>query len=174
MVEAVYRLYQFWGVEARNNYSPTFVIAFDESLSLTDSLREGMLDDDGVSLYVELRRAIRLIEIPSFWALFVAPAGKFHLFSPAPQYEASTRVTKRLMQTFPPITEVEMDGWAERVPCDGSWTLARVASTYNMAHLGRALYVCMCLSTLPSDLVALLPDSPPATITEATRFKQPS
>ena len=114
-----------------------FIISFDESHGLTDTLRER--GDDGVSFYPELRRAIRQMRrTPSLWVLFLATSGKF---SPDTQYERSDRLAGDFIGTFPPITEIPMDQWAQDVPCDGTWSLDRIASTYNIAHLGRALYV---------------------------------
>lgn len=128
-----------------------FIISFDESHGLTDTLRER--GDDGVSFYPELRRAIRQMRrTPSLWVLFLATSGKFHLFSPDRQYERSDRLVKDLLRTFPPITEVEMDKWAQHVPCDGTWSLDRIASTYNISHLGRALYVFHSSLVLRCDL----------------------
>ena len=115
---------------------PLFIISFDESYGLTEPLcGQG---DDGISFYLELLRAIRQMNVPSFWVLFLATSGKF---SPDTQYERPDRLAGDFIGTFPPITEIAMDQWAQDVPCDGTWSLDRIASTYNIAHLGRALYV---------------------------------
>ncbi|KAA1476428.1 hypothetical protein DENSPDRAFT_510994 [Dentipellis sp. KUC8613] len=41
---------------------------------------------------------------------------------------------------FLPITEIGFDEFADRVADDGTWRLQRLASTYHIAHLGRALF----------------------------------
>ena len=114
---------------------PHIVICWDESHSLTQ-YPEGQR----WSIYSELRRALRTIIESSFISIFLSTAGKFHNFSPSPQYEPSARVMARTLEMLPPITTVGFDEFAEMVDfIKEDWSLDRIASTHYMVHLGRAL-----------------------------------
>jgi len=87
-----------------------------------------------------LRRALRTIKDLSFISVFLSTTGKFHYFSPSAEYDSSMRVMSRNLRMLPPITEVGFDLFAEKVDCiNEKWPLQRIASTYQIVHLGRAL-----------------------------------
>ena len=89
--------------------------------------------------FSQLRRALRIILPFSYISIFLSTAGKFHQFSPSPEFESSNRVIFGEFKMLPPITEVSFDQFAEKVDYTKGWSLARVASTHHIAHLGRAL-----------------------------------
>jgi hypothetical protein len=114
---------------------PHVVICWDESHSLTEY-------PTGVrwSIYSELRRALRVILDSSFISIFLSTAGKFHNFSPSPEYEPSARLMNHVPEMLPPITMVGFDEFAERVDfIKQTWSLCHIASTHHIVHLGRAL-----------------------------------
>lgn len=118
-----------------SDISPHVVICWDESHSLLESLPE-----ETWTRFFELQRALRTINDLSFISVFLSTTGKFHYFSPSPEYEQSMRLMTQKLHLLPPITEVGFDLFAEKVDCvNEEWPLQRVASTYQIVHLGRAL-----------------------------------
>ena len=94
------------------------------------------------TVFSVLRRALRTIRDVPFISIFLSTAGKSDCFSPSPlaEYDTSARLMHRTLLMLPPITEVDFDQFAEKVDCTKEkWTLARIASTHQMVHLGRAL-----------------------------------
>lgn len=111
------------------------VILWDEAHSLTDEI-----NNESWTRFSELRRSLRKIRSQPFFSVFLSTAGKFHLFLPDTQFEASRRISTRTLQLFSPITEVGFDQFAIKVKSTGQLsTLREVASTNHMAHLGRSL-----------------------------------
>jgi len=114
---------------------PHVVICWDESQSLTE-----YPVGERWSIYSELRRALRAILDTSFISIFLSTAGKFHNFSPSPEYEPSARLMTHVLEMPPPITMVGFDEFAEKVDfIKQTWSIDRIASTHHMVHLGRAL-----------------------------------
>jgi hypothetical protein len=114
---------------------PHVVICWDESHSLTE-----YPVGQRWSIYSELRRALRSILGSSFISIFLSTAGKFHNFSPSPEYEPSARLMTHALEMLPPITLVGFDQFAERVDfIREELSLHRIASTHYIVHLGRAL-----------------------------------
>lgn len=111
------------------------LINFDEAHSLTDQIRVGC----SWTRFSVLRRALRALNDVPFFTIFLSTAGQFHNFNLHREDEVSQRMQDGTLTAFQPITAVGFDQFAERVAIDGTWNLARLASTYHMAHLGRAL-----------------------------------
>ncbi|KAF8892397.1 hypothetical protein CPB85DRAFT_245436 [Mucidula mucida] len=128
VVSAAEALCRFLGPDKKSN--PTILLCFDEAHELTAST---------LSRFSELRRALQLIRHLPIWTIFLSTAGKFHLFTPELHMESSSRIASKSLHTYPVITETGFDEFAEPV-ASGSKTLSRIASTYHMAHLGRALF----------------------------------
>ena len=114
---------------------PHVVICWDESHSLTE-----YPVGERWSIYSELQRALRAILDSSFISIFLSTAGKFHNFSPSPEYDPCARSMTHVLEMLPPITMVGFDEFAERVDfIKEELSLRRIASTHHMVHLGRAL-----------------------------------
>ena len=113
---------------------PHVVLCWDESHSLVEPVQDAKW-----TRFSELRRALRTIREVSFISIFLSTAGKFHYFSPSPEYDMSARLMHEEFRMLPPITEVSFDQFAEKVDFVEKWPLARIASTHQIAHLGRAL-----------------------------------
>ena len=111
------------------------VICWDESHSLTDIVING----ESWTCFSELRRSLRKIRRLPIFSVFLSTAGKFHPFSPDVQFEPSNRIATLNLELFSPITEVGFDEFAIKVNSTSGLSLAEVASTYRMAHFGRAL-----------------------------------
>ena len=110
---------------------PHVVICWDESHSLIDPVA-----GEAWTIFSELRRALRTIKESSIISVFLSTAGKFHSFSPSPEYDPSMRLMTRKLKMLPPITEVSFDLFAEKVDCiKEEWTLQRIASTHQIVHL---------------------------------------
>ena len=115
--------------------SPHVVICWDESHCLV-----APRPDQRWNTFSELWRALRTLRDSSFISIFLSTAGKFHDFSPSRVNEASERLQRDEFKMLPPITEVSFDLFAEKMDCIGEeWSLARIASTHQIVHLGRAL-----------------------------------
>ena len=119
-----------------DDISPTVVICWDESHSLINPVPNKLW-----TIFSELQRALRTIKELSFISVFLSTVGKFHHFSPSPEYDPSARLMHSQLKMLPPITEVCFDQFAKKVDCKEKWELKKVASTHHMAHLGRALWV---------------------------------
>jgi len=113
---------------------PHVVICWDESHSLVEPVANARW-----TIFSQLRRALRTILRYSFISIFLSTTGKFHYFSPSPEYDMSARLMHEELRMLPPITEVSFDQFAEKVDFVEKWPLARIASTHQIAHLGRAL-----------------------------------
>ena len=112
------------------------VICWDESHSLVEAVPNARW----TRYYSQLRRALRTIKDVSFISIFLSTTGKFHYFSPSPEFEASARLMYEEPRMLPPITEVGFDQFAQKVDyVNDEWTLERIASTYQIVHYGRAL-----------------------------------
>jgi hypothetical protein len=121
--------------ERKSDHSPQVVISWDESHSLLVPV--GQEEWTGFS---ELRRALRMIRELPIISVFLSTNGKFYEFSPAAEYDPSFRLRHGGFESLHPITEVGFDQFAEKVDCTKEgWMLARIASTHQIAHLGRAL-----------------------------------
>lgn len=111
------------------------VICWDESHSLINPV-----PGETWTRFSELRRTLRTIKHLSIISVFLSTAWKFHSFSPSPEVDPSMRIMTRRFKMLPPITEVGLDQFAEKVDCiTKQWTLQSIASTYHIVHLGRAL-----------------------------------
>ncbi|KAI0290147.1 hypothetical protein BC826DRAFT_1028338, partial [Russula brevipes] len=122
--------------ERKSSDSPQVVISWDESHSLLEPVGQAKW-----TIFSELRRALRMIKEEPIISVFLSTGGKFHESSPAAEYDPSFRLLHGGFESLPPITEVGFDQFAEKVDCTKeAWTLARIASTHQMAHLGRALF----------------------------------
>ncbi|KAI0302586.1 hypothetical protein BC826DRAFT_422138 [Russula brevipes] len=122
--------------ERKSNDSPQVVISWDESHSLLQPIGKAKW-----TIFSELRRALRTIEEEPILSVFLSTVGNFEDFSPATKYDPSMRLSDGDLESLPPITEVSFDQFAEKVDCiKETWMLARIASTHQMAHLGRALF----------------------------------
>ncbi|TFY52771.1 hypothetical protein EVG20_g10410 [Dentipellis fragilis] len=97
---------------------PLFVISFDGASSLTQPIR-GEFD----SRFPELCDALRSLARFPFFSVFLSTDPNIPPSCP-----------------FPPITETGFDEFADRAADDGSWSLQRLASTYQITHLGRSLF----------------------------------
>lgn len=113
---------------------PHVVICWDESHDLVEPVLNMRW-----TRFSELQRALRTIKDLSFISVFLSTNGKFHHFSPSPEYDPSMRVMSGEYRMLPPITEVSFDQFAEVDWVKEKWSLQRVASTYQIVHLGRAL-----------------------------------
>ena len=116
---------------------PLLLISFDEAHSLTDEIR-----DRGTKTWTRftaLGLALRSLHHEPFFAIFLSTAGKLRSVHPHLEMHHSFRVQGFTLGVFPPVTAVGFDEFADRVSIDGTWTLTRLASTYHMTHLGRAL-----------------------------------
>lgn len=114
---------------------PHVVLCWDESHSLVEPVRNAKW-----TRFSQLRCALRTLLHASFISIFLSTAGKFHYFSPSPEYDPSARLMYEELRMLPPITEVSFDQFAEKVDCVKEvWPLERIASTHQIAHLGRAL-----------------------------------
>ena len=110
--------------------SPFVVICWEESHSLVEPVSNYQW-----TLFSELQYALRTIREVPFISVFVSTAPKFHLNHPTILESANCQ-----FKMFPPITEFGFDQFAENVDCiKEEWSLARIASTHQMVHLGRAL-----------------------------------
>ena len=115
--------------------SPHVVICWDESHCLVDPVANRPWNT-----FSELRCALRTLRDSSFISIFLSMVGKFHDFSPNCANEMSERLQRDEFEMLPPITEVAFDLFADKVDCiNEEWSLARIASTHQMVHLGRAL-----------------------------------
>ncbi|KAA1471223.1 hypothetical protein DENSPDRAFT_99917 [Dentipellis sp. KUC8613] len=114
---------------------PLLVLSFDEAHSLTEPIKY-----KSWTRFSELCRGLRAINKMPFFAIFLSTAGKFRPFSPHHDFDPSNRIRLLDHDLFEPITEVGFDDFAERISEDGTWHLGRLASTYHIAHLGRALF----------------------------------
>jgi hypothetical protein len=114
---------------------PHVVICWDESHSLIEAVPNARW-----TIFSQLRRALRTIRDVSFISIFLSTTGKFHYFSPSPEFETSARLMYEELRMLPPITEVGFDQFAQMVDyVNEEWTLERIASTHQMVHYGRAL-----------------------------------
>ena len=137
VVEVAARIIELLDPGRKKNPSPHVVICWDESHCLVER-RPGA--NQQWNTFSELRRALRTLRDSSFISIFLSTAGKFHDFSPSRTNEASERLQRDEFKMLPPITEVNFDLFAEKVDCIGEeWSLARIASTHQIVHLGRAL-----------------------------------
>jgi hypothetical protein len=119
----------------RKSDSLQVVICWDESHTLLQQAWKGKW-----TAYSELRRALRMIKEEPIISVFLSTVGKFDEFTPSAEYNPSFRLSNGDLESPPPITEVGFDLFAKKVDCiEEMWTLARIASTHQMAHLGRAL-----------------------------------
>lgn len=113
------------------------LINFDEAHSLTEPIVDKSSKAE-LTRFLVLRRALRSLNFEPFFALFLSTAAKFRSFTPRVSRDSS-QIYKAILIVYPPITSVGFDEFADRVSIDGSWTLTRLASTYHITHLGRAL-----------------------------------
>ncbi|KAI0310213.1 hypothetical protein OF83DRAFT_1272611 [Amylostereum chailletii] len=112
------------------------VICMDEAHKLTDSIHSVEWNR-----FTELRRPLRKIRHQPFATVFLSTTGSFHKFSQDNADETSSRLRRKKLALFDPITEVGFDQFAVKVLVgDSKWTLDRLASTHHIAHLGRALF----------------------------------
>ena len=113
------------------------MICWDESHCLVEP---APTVDRPWTTFSELRRALRTLRDVSFISIFLSTAGKFHDFSSGGMHDPSARVARDEFKMLPPITEVNFDLFAQKVDCiKEEWSLARIASTHQIVHLGRAL-----------------------------------
>ncbi|KAI9057967.1 hypothetical protein FKP32DRAFT_1289000, partial [Trametes sanguinea] len=115
------------------------VLYFDEAQLLT---RSGTLDSQA-TLFPDVRRALRLVRTHPIFALFLSTVGKLEQFSPPSQLESSDRIVRLELVPLEPIVWTPFDVFARRITKDKVWTLAEVASTDHIAHLGRPLFSAM-------------------------------
>ncbi|KAF8875860.1 hypothetical protein CPB84DRAFT_1796248 [Gymnopilus junonius] len=114
---------------------PLMVICWDDANFLNDQI-----PNVPWTLFSGLRRALRTIRDFPFFSIFVTTAYNLEFVPPPPAYGPSSRISFLVLDPYAPITEVGFDEFASKVDSKGSWTLAQVASTYHMAHLGRPLF----------------------------------
>ncbi|KAJ7695800.1 hypothetical protein B0H17DRAFT_1178248 [Mycena rosella] len=132
-LKAACDLLQYLDPQGLLREEPIVLLCFDESHSLTEAI-----PGQPWTYFSELRRVLRNIrELPIF-SLFLSTGGKFHQFSPTPETDASARVRHLVFHLFSPITEVEFDSFAVRL--QPNVPLLEVASTFQIAHLGRMLF----------------------------------
>ncbi|RPD71010.1 hypothetical protein L226DRAFT_513675 [Lentinus tigrinus ALCF2SS1-7] len=117
---------------------PLVVLCFDEAHMLTEH-RDAMTT---VTLFEVIRRALHIIRRLPFFTLFVSTVANVEHFPPTPPLHSSSRL-RRHLPPFEPIVWTPLDVLAQRMSRDSSFTLAQVASTYHMAHLGRPLFPAM-------------------------------
>ncbi|KAJ7498537.1 hypothetical protein FB451DRAFT_1982 [Mycena latifolia] len=115
------------------NSDPLLVITFDEANPLTEAVK-----GESWTRFSELRRVLRQIRNLPIFTLFLSTGGNFHQFSPPRENDPSNRLQRDKFELFPPITEVPFDQFSQILP--SSIPMDRVASTFQMAHLGRALF----------------------------------
>ena len=117
---------------------PHVVICWDESQSLFEPVRDAVW-----TRFSELRHVLGIIKPLSFISVFLSTTASFHYTPPSPEYGPSMRLMSEEVRMLPPITEVGFDQFAEKVSFikddKGEWSLRRIASTYQIVHLGRAL-----------------------------------
>ena len=114
---------------------PHVIICWDESHSLVEPV-----PNTRWTIFSQLCRALRAILRCSFISIFLSTTGKFHYFSPSPQYDPSARLMYEELRMLPPITEVGFDQFAQKVDYNREqWSIQRIASTHQIAHYGRAL-----------------------------------
>ncbi|KAI9066890.1 hypothetical protein FKP32DRAFT_324631 [Trametes sanguinea] len=124
---------------ATNDGFPNVILCFDEAQLLTGGARR----HSGMSLFSDVRHALRLVSQLPIFALFLSTVGKLEQFSPPPPLKGSARVFQRQLVPYPPITWAPIDALAARITNNKVWTLTEVASTYHIAHLGRPLFPAM-------------------------------
>ncbi|RPD56220.1 hypothetical protein L227DRAFT_656305 [Lentinus tigrinus ALCF2SS1-6] len=115
---------------------PLVVLCFDEGHMLTEQ-RDAMTTG---TLFEVIRRALHIIRRLPIFALFVSTVANVEHFPPIQPLHISNRL-RRHLPPFEPIVWTPLDVLAQRISRDSSFTLAQVASTYRMAHLGRPLKV---------------------------------
>jgi hypothetical protein len=136
IAEVAKKVILFLNPDWKSGDSLQVVICWDESHTLLQRVGK-----EKWTAYSELRRALRTIKEEPIISVFLSTVGKFHEFTPSAEYDPSFRLSSDGgLESLPPITEVGFDLFAKKVDCiEETWTLARIASTHQMAHLGRAL-----------------------------------
>lgn len=111
------------------------IIDFDEAYPLTEIIEDGeyMLP---WTRYSALCRALGCLRGQPFFTVFLSILPNFRAYGEAKPNSQYSRTTSYM---FSPIVVTPFDAFAEHVSVDGSWTLDRLASTHQIAHLGRSL-----------------------------------
>ncbi|KAI0316924.1 hypothetical protein OF83DRAFT_1124100, partial [Amylostereum chailletii] len=107
------------------------VICIDEAHGLTEPI-------DGVSwtLFDELLRSLHEIRNIPFFTVFLSTFAEFRALPPKHPLDP-----RSMFNLFDPITKTGFYEFASNVDVyDRTWTLSRVASTYQISHLGRSLF----------------------------------
>ena len=134
ILTAAKELLHFLRPGAAYDNEPLLIVCFDEASMLTDQDH-----NRARTLFGELRRALRIIRLLPIFTIFVSTVGHLEQVSPLPQLAPSDRLGYMTLNPFPPIVCTPFDVLYPPTSRDKSWTLKEVASTYHMAHLGRAL-----------------------------------
>ncbi|RPD57234.1 hypothetical protein L226DRAFT_435711, partial [Lentinus tigrinus ALCF2SS1-7] len=120
---------------------PLVIVCFDEAQLLTDSsfFRE-------VTPFPVVRRVLRIFRVLPIFALFLSTVAQLEQFPPPPPFDSSARVVRTVLRPFEPIVWTPLDVFAQRftkTKAGKAWTLAEVASTHHIVHLGRPLFPAM-------------------------------
>lgn len=117
---------------------PELVIGFDESHELMK-----MIGDRAFSLSSELRRSMRPLRSLPIFGVMLATGGNIVASAPPTAYDPSARVRKHTFNPVQPSSLMPFDVFVDKIPNDGSWTLQRLASTFQLTRFGRPLYVLL-------------------------------
>ncbi|KAI0691580.1 hypothetical protein C8Q76DRAFT_685638 [Earliella scabrosa] len=123
---------------------PLVVVCFDEAHMLTVSPLK--IDTGGLrepTLFGEFRRSFRLTRPLPIFFLFLSTVGSIEQFYPLPQYEVSSRLSRMDLNTFPPISYVQLHSLSHRFKPQEHWELSKVASTAFMTQCSRPLFRAM-------------------------------